>query len=77
MSSLRKHTKGSDCNSCCCSRPTACEEKDCKGFVHLEVVDEMTYDDGDWAWIHNYKCDTCEYKEYPEPQFPIEFENEN
>lgn len=70
-----KHTRGANCKVCCCSGPDKCKEKDCSGFVHQNVVDEAEYADGDWDWVHNYKCDTCEFKKYYMDDLEVEFDN--
>lgn len=73
-----KHTKGKDCKTCCCSGATKCSEPGCDGWVHQDVVDEIEYGDGDWTWMHNYKCDTCGTTSYfnDEPGYEVEFEEE-
>lgn len=72
-----KHARGQECKTCCCARPQKCEEEGCDGFVHRDVVDEIEYGEDDWAWIHNFRCDKCDYKEYPEKDAPVEFIDEN
>ena len=61
----RPHTRGGECDQCCCKNPTPCRYTEgCKGFVHLTVADEVRMGDNDWEWIHNFRCDTCLYKDY-------------
>lgn len=71
-----KHIKGKKCKSCCCSGPKRCSRKDCKGHVHQDVVDEV-YDGEDSYWVHNYKCDTCDFVDYSEPSLKVVFEAED
>jgi len=58
MMSVNIHTKGLICVSCCCGAPLKCDEtKNCIGLLHQYVVE----DDPEDGWIHNIRCDVCDY----------------
>lgn len=65
-----KHVIGDkQCKSCCCHYE--CPEKNCDGVAHVKPV----HDCPEEGWIHNIKCDKCdyEYKYYDDEKLGIEF----
>ena len=65
-----KHIRfNENCPACCCK--SIYIHKDCGGRWHERVVDD-TEEDG---WIHNYRCDKCNKKDYSYgyDDMPIEF----
>lgn len=71
-----KHKRGRNCDACCCSGPFPCDKPGCEGWVHQEVVDEVQVTEDDWEWVHNYRCDTCNFINYVVDYNKIEFEND-
>jgi len=52
------HIRGDlKCPTCCCHGSI---HKNCGGIFHERVVDDCPED----GWIHNYRCDKCNYEAY-------------
>lgn len=50
-----KHTRGKECDACCCNGPYFHEG--CSGFVHEKLVDD-TPEEG---YVHIYRCEKCDW----------------
>ena len=48
-----------NCAGCCCP-PYPCE---CGGLIHRQVIEEIfNQETDDYGWLHDEKCDKCDYK---------------
>lgn len=67
-----EHIRGEgDCPACCCGGNYI--HKNCGGRLHERVVD----DDPEDGWIHNYRCDKCDKKDYSYGYYDYEIEFKN
>lgn len=49
---------GERCPACCCGGPGECSECGLQ-TVHEEEDDEVAVGDGDYEWVHSYRCQNC------------------
>lgn len=56
---IEKHIRGSEkCPECCCGGYS--RHENCGGRLHERLVD----DDIDDGYVHNYKCEKCDWEEF-------------
>lgn len=56
-----QHVRGAEkCVYCCC-RPGRCDNDQCDGIIHDDLLGGEYVDDDHW-WFHAERCDKCHYE---------------